>query len=148
MQSSMKCNEQIKSIFLADFDMHLCGQHAVIDQHLDGVEQQRVDGAQSNLHHHLCTVRPFAVLVGIRDVQKAQKEVSDFVCLMDGGNQWMNWIGLDLCTFGRPVDDIEISQSILREHRKSMTNSLRKSTAHSEDFIQQIRRHSSVSKQT
>uniref|UniRef100_A0A183BQ88 Transmembrane protein n=1 Tax=Globodera pallida TaxID=36090 RepID=A0A183BQ88_GLOPA len=43
-----------------------------------------------------------------------------------------------------PVDDIEISQSILREHRKSMTNSLRKNTNNGDELIRQIRRHSSV----
>ncbi|KAL3103305.1 hypothetical protein niasHS_002491 [Heterodera schachtii] len=47
-------------------------------------------------------------------------------------------------TIKTPLDDVEISQSILREHRKSMTNSLRKSTANGDDLIGQIRRHSSV----
>lgn len=48
----------------------------------------------------------------------------------------------------KPVVDIEISPSILREHHKSLSNSMRKSTAHSggtpseEQYIQQIRRHS------
>ena len=57
-----------------------------------------------------------------------------------GGKQWGNG---KFVKFDRdPLEDIEISQSILREQRKSM--SLRRSTANGEEFIQQIRRHSSV----
>ncbi|KAF7637872.1 hypothetical protein Mgra_00002576 [Meloidogyne graminicola] len=42
-----------------------------------------------------------------------------------------------------PVEDIEISQSILREHRKSMTSSMRQKGT-GEEYLKQIRRHSSV----
>ncbi|CAK5031284.1 unnamed protein product [Meloidogyne enterolobii] len=42
-----------------------------------------------------------------------------------------------------PIEDIEISQSVLREQRKSMTSSMRQKGT-GEEYMRQIRRHSSV----
>uniref|UniRef100_A0A915NFY4 Uncharacterized protein n=1 Tax=Meloidogyne javanica TaxID=6303 RepID=A0A915NFY4_MELJA len=47
------------------------------------------------------------------------------------------------CFCQTPIEDIEISQSVLREQRKSMTSSMRQKGT-GEEYMRQIRRHSSV----